>query len=145
MSHLYFFFFKQKTAYEMRISDWSSDVCPSDLKTSQRVEEIKIRVEKSVLDTVYYTLQGPVSYAKNQKPADFGMANNIPVDYALKWVAHLPSNELRTFYELNKAKDYEGYRKALVYFSAPAQNFVFADRQGDISITSNGLFPLKEK
>src|SRR3546814_18929733 len=27
----YFFFFKQKTAYEMRISDWSSDVCSSDL------------------------------------------------------------------------------------------------------------------
>src|SRR3546814_6494681 len=26
-----FFFFKQKTAYELRISDWSSDVCPSDL------------------------------------------------------------------------------------------------------------------
>src|SRR3546814_4493407 len=29
---LWFFFFKQKTAYEMRISDWSSDVCSSDLK-----------------------------------------------------------------------------------------------------------------
>src|SRR3546814_9485577 len=28
----FFFFFKQKTAYEMRISDWSSDVCSSDLK-----------------------------------------------------------------------------------------------------------------
>src|SRR3546814_7724096 len=28
-----FFFFKQKTAYEMRISDWSSDVCSSDLIT----------------------------------------------------------------------------------------------------------------
>src|SRR3546814_15198597 len=28
---LHFFFFKQKTAYEMRISDWSSDVCSSDL------------------------------------------------------------------------------------------------------------------
>src|SRR3546814_9205153 len=27
-----FFFFKQKTAYEMRISDWSSDVCSSDLQ-----------------------------------------------------------------------------------------------------------------
>src|SRR3546814_8518151 len=27
-----FFFFKQKTAYEMRISDWSSDVCSSDLR-----------------------------------------------------------------------------------------------------------------
>src|SRR3546814_7109184 len=33
----FFFFFKQKTAYEMRISDWSSDVCSSDL--SQRVTQ----------------------------------------------------------------------------------------------------------
>src|SRR3546814_4108760 len=30
---IFFFFFKQKTAYEMRISDWSSDVCSSDLRT----------------------------------------------------------------------------------------------------------------
>src|SRR3546814_18903491 len=30
-----FFFFKQKTAYELRISDWSSDVCSSDLFTGQ--------------------------------------------------------------------------------------------------------------
>src|SRR3546814_12629241 len=30
-----FFFFKQKTAYEMRISDWSSDVCSSDLVSSE--------------------------------------------------------------------------------------------------------------
>src|SRR3546814_8597038 len=30
-----FFFFKQKTAYEMRISDWSSDVCSSDLMSSR--------------------------------------------------------------------------------------------------------------
>src|SRR3546814_19307112 len=33
-----FFFFKQKTAYEMRISDWSSDVCSSDLGSAQRFE-----------------------------------------------------------------------------------------------------------
>src|SRR3546814_1797214 len=31
------FFFKQKTAYEMRISDWSSDVCSSDLSLPQRM------------------------------------------------------------------------------------------------------------
>src|SRR3546814_9237229 len=31
-----FFFFKQKTAYEMRISDWSSDVCSSDLVSDAR-------------------------------------------------------------------------------------------------------------
>src|SRR3546814_15782036 len=32
-----FFFFKQKTAYEMRISDWSSDVCSSDLHRGSNV------------------------------------------------------------------------------------------------------------
>src|SRR3546814_7570230 len=32
-----FFFFKQKTAYDMGISDWSSDVCSSDLVTAERV------------------------------------------------------------------------------------------------------------
>src|SRR3546814_7040144 len=31
MCYVFFFFFNQKTAYEMRISDWSSDVCSSDL------------------------------------------------------------------------------------------------------------------
>src|SRR3546814_5415925 len=34
--YLLFFFFKQKTAYEMRISDWSSDVCSSDLWHHER-------------------------------------------------------------------------------------------------------------
>src|SRR3546814_4372259 len=33
-----FFFFKQKTAYELRISDWSSDVCSSDLKVRDMPE-----------------------------------------------------------------------------------------------------------
>src|SRR3546814_5528446 len=35
-----FFFFKQKTAYEMRISDWSSDVCSSDLNTLYAVKRL---------------------------------------------------------------------------------------------------------
>src|SRR3546814_1688208 len=36
LNELMIFFFKQKTAYEMRISDWSSDVCSSDLSTIKR-------------------------------------------------------------------------------------------------------------
>src|SRR3546814_4811834 len=47
MSVCHFFFFKQKTAYEMRISDWSSDVCSSDLlsilrqQADQREQELQ--------------------------------------------------------------------------------------------------------
>src|SRR3546814_5296143 len=43
--YLCFFFFKQKTAYEMRISDWSSDVCSSDL-------ELKSITKKLSKDTI---------------------------------------------------------------------------------------------
>src|SRR3546814_14765820 len=47
-----FFFFKQKTAYEMRISDWSSDVCSSDLKTQRINRKVGMadRVRQIVLD-----------------------------------------------------------------------------------------------
>src|SRR3546814_3133058 len=41
-----FFFFKQKTAYEMRISDWSSDVCSSDLKISEE-EDVRLAAGRS--------------------------------------------------------------------------------------------------
>src|SRR3546814_4115216 len=37
-----FFFFKQKTAYEMRISDWSSDVCSSDLGLRRDVTDLDV-------------------------------------------------------------------------------------------------------
>src|SRR3546814_2797899 len=40
---MYVFFFKQKTAYEMRISDWSSDVCSSDLHPQSRRLGVKLR------------------------------------------------------------------------------------------------------
>src|SRR3546814_5041770 len=41
---LVFFFFKQKTAYEMRISDWSSDVCSSDLLDLARRNALDIHL-----------------------------------------------------------------------------------------------------
>src|SRR3546814_2982855 len=42
---LCFFFFKQKTAYEMRISDWSSDVCSSDLRRGQQAAGVAAQVQ----------------------------------------------------------------------------------------------------
>src|SRR3546814_1374457 len=47
---VFFFFFKQKTAYEMRISDWSSDVCSSDLGIHLQVH--RIAVQQGVLGEV---------------------------------------------------------------------------------------------
>lgn len=113
------------------------------LPTSMRIEEIKIRGKKPLSDTVYYTIHGPVTYLGDKQTTDFPLTDNIPQNAALKWVAHLPSNDLRTFYELNRAQTYTDYKMALTFFSAPAQNFVYADNQNNIAITSNGYFPLK--
>src|SRR3546814_8777705 len=42
MVFIFIFFFKQKTAYEMRISDWSSDVCSSDLVQRERATALGV-------------------------------------------------------------------------------------------------------
>src|SRR3546814_4025510 len=44
----FFLFFKQKTAYEMRISDWSSDVCSSDLSAGQSADFSACRRKRGV-------------------------------------------------------------------------------------------------
>src|SRR3546814_3292954 len=47
----FFLFFKQKTAYEMRISDWSSDVCSSDLTVGAAAQEGReMQSQSKILD-----------------------------------------------------------------------------------------------
>src|SRR3546814_1173658 len=61
----FFFFFKQKTAYELRISDWSSDVCSSDLRPSRSPAgptpaiETMIRSRVSCLAGMYPSFHAP--------------------------------------------------------------------------------------
>lgn len=111
-------------------------------KVNKRMEQINIRGQKPVYDIVLYTHHGPVVYeSTDKKPKD--NYEHIPVGDALRWVAHDESDEFMTFYLLNRGKNYTDYRKALTYYTAPAQNFVFASNDKDIAITPNGRFPLK--
>src|SRR3546814_4065099 len=50
------FFFKQKTAYEMRISDWSSDVCSSDLARRRAGGDKIARVQRDKLADVMHQM-----------------------------------------------------------------------------------------
>src|SRR3546814_5161936 len=61
-----FFFFKQKTAYEMRISDWSSDVCSSDLWI-RRYGQLPLR-------EVPYLRFNPAVFKGRQREAGEGLA-----------------------------------------------------------------------
>lgn len=105
-----------------------------------RVEEIKIRGQRSYYDTVAYTVWGPVMF-------DNTFHDDIPGQpfLALRWKAHDPSNELLTFNKLNHARNYDDYVAALEHYTCPAQNFVFASKAGDIALWHNGEFPLRWK
>src|SRR3546814_16471302 len=60
------FLFKQKTAYEMRISDWSSDVCSSDLG---RARDGRIAPQRHGAAARYLLFKGAFSYAISDGPA----------------------------------------------------------------------------
>ncbi len=106
---------------------------------SVRVEEIRIRDHSSFIDSVVYTHYGPVSYDYNFK------GNGQKVGYAMKWIGHIGGNNQRAFLDLNRAKNYNDYVKALKYWIAPAQNIVFASTEGDIALWIQGQFPNKWK
>jgi len=105
--------------------------------TSVRLEEIKIKGQQTYIDSVFYTHHGPVSYDYSFK------GNGQKEGYAMKWVGHIGGNNQRTLLDLNSAKNYDDYLKALEHWVAPAQNFVFASTEGDIALWIQGLFPNK--
>ncbi|KAA2239459.1 penicillin acylase family protein [Chitinophaga agrisoli] len=107
-----------------------------------RIEEIKVRGEKSYYDTVAYTVWGPVMY-EDRYPAGAGIVGQPTL--ALRWKAHDPSNEILTFYKLNHARTYEDYLDALQHYTCPAQNFIYASKTGDIALWHNGQYPMRWK
>src|SRR3546814_9420786 len=72
-----FFFFKQKTAYEMRISDWSSDVCSSDLHRSNclHAEQHEHEVHVPGIPDEPRSEGNAGRYGANPMPLRFGVRN----------------------------------------------------------------------
>ena len=110
-------------------------------KTDFRFETIKINGKPDFVDTVAYTVFGPVMFDKNFT------GNKIPgnKNYAVRWKAHDPSDELKAFYLLDRAKNYTDYQTAIVNLHTPGQNGAFACKNGDIAIRTQGEFPAKWK
>ena len=111
--------------------------------TTMHIETHKLKSGKTILDTLYYTHHGPIVYHE-AKPSNY--AKGVPVGYAMRWIANETDGaDVLTFYHLNRATNYDDYRHALTYYTAPAQNFIFSANNDDIAITANGKLPLKWK
>lgn len=127
------------------ISDWYKIKWADDKKLTYHLdgkvvnanlvtETIKVKGQADVIDTVRYTHWGPVVY-ENDDPYQ---------DLALKWVVHEgKGNEVASSLGLTAAKNFNDYYNSLREFHTPAQNIVFASREGDIALKVQGKFPIK--
>ncbi len=128
--------------YRIQFKDQSTNEYLSDgqWKSSRKViESIKIKGGDVFYDTVTYTHHGPVLYDKSFH------GDREKNHYAFRWIAHDPSEEVLTFYKLNRARNHHDYMEALDHYASPAQNFVFAAVNGDIAIRIQGKFPVRRK
>lgn len=108
-------------------------------ETTKRVEEFKVRNGEVFYDTVVYTHWGPITYDRSFRSED-QLSN-----YAFRWMSHDGSEELLTFFKLNRAKNHADYMEALNTFGTPAQNFVFASVSGDVAMRIQGKYPVRRK
>ncbi|MFM2327561.1 MAG: hypothetical protein RIR31_1763, partial [Bacteroidota bacterium] len=113
--------------------------------TSFRIDTIKIKDKPDFIDSVAYVQLGnswcPVMFDKTYS----GGRTTNNKNYAVRWTAHDPSNELKIFTLINRAKNYADYSAAVVNLRAPGQNFAFACKNGDIAIRTQGNWPAKWK
>ena len=114
-------------------------------QTKFRVDTIKIKDKPGFIDSVAY-----VQLGKNWCPVMFDKSfGGVRIDnhkyYAVRWTAHDPSNELKYFNLINRAKNYNDYQAAAVNFQTPGQNCAFACKNGDIAMRTQGNWPAKWK
>src|SRR3546814_10519308 len=69
----FFFFFKQKTAYEMRISDWSSDVCSSDLRVQTRYPARNLLADSAPADRIRDDQRPAAAHRNTRQPWPGGL------------------------------------------------------------------------
>src|SRR3546814_1017752 len=96
-----FFFFKQKTAYEMRISDWSSDVCSSDLlhwaerlQAAGQLGELERLMLQATYGEYLSQLTGGIALSQVEvlRPGDLGMSDAEVAALATPAVRRLTGN-----------------------------------------------------
>lgn len=104
------------------------------------VEErtIKVRGGEDVPYTVRLTRHGPVI----SDVADFARSTGEAL--AMRWVLHDLHQEATALYYLNRARKVADIEQAVKYFKCPGQNWVYADRQGNIGFWAAVGIPIRE-
>lgn len=104
-----------------------------------REKKIKVRNHRPVKVITRQTHLGPLIYDEKEAP----LSPLIPKGLAMRWAGHEPSNELKSFMLLNRARSTQECFEAISTFQSPAQNFLCADNKNDVGLWHMGLFPVR--
>lgn len=118
----------EKTAYL-----YDGEVRMADL----HVESIRVKGrEEPVLDTIRYTVWGPVPNLKAGTPQ---------ADLAMHWLPMLDIDDqmAKLFQQINQASSLNTWRSPLLRYDVPMQNALFASKSGDIALRVSGLLPIR--
>lgn len=104
-----------------------------------RDETISVKDGADVPFEVMVTRHGPIISDILYKEEDPGAL------FSMQWTALEPTKELESIMKMNKATDWDSFETALEDFHAPAQNFVFAAKDGTIAYKANGRIPIRKQ
>ena len=94
-------------------------------------EVIVVKGGQAVAQDIVVTRHGPIYYAENNRV------------FSLRWAASEPGAYQFSFLDVNRAKNWQEFRAALKRYPGPGQNFVYADREGNIGYQATGLLPIR--
>ncbi|HTY36073.1 MAG TPA: penicillin acylase family protein [Bacteroidota bacterium] len=104
----------------------------------QQVDTILIKNEPPVLLTTYRTHRGPII---NRMEAAAQFSHQL---LSMRWVGQDESDEARAFAMINRAHNWKEFLDGLRHFGVPAQNFVYADVDGNIGYHTGGRVPIRK-
>ena len=93
--------------------------------TQVRVERIKVRGQDDFIDSVHYTVWGPVVFDRTYHD------ESDRKNYSFRWIAHDARNEFKFVHQLDRAKNYNEYIQALNDHYSPAQNIALCFGEGE--------------
>ena len=112
---------------------------------SIQTDTILVKDSTFVEFDVRKTHRGPIVSGVHLYKSLFPNEYQEQSDISMRWTGFETSDELYAIYAVNRAKDWNEFKTGLQYFTSPGQNFVYADKDGNIGYVCAAKLPLRRE
>lgn len=108
-------------------------------------DTIQIKNQKPFIFEIKKTHHGPIISEIHPFTFIYNEGGKNYSALSMKWLGNLFSDELLAFIKINKSQNFNEFRDAVSYFAMPGQNFLYADKQGNIGYVMGAKIPLRSQ